>query len=45
MIVVDANLMVVSAVKDDRRQLVFQQFEQWAKQGIELHTPTWLLMK
>lgn len=39
MIVVDANLMVVSAVKDNRWQLVFQQFEQWAKQGIELHTP------
>lgn len=27
MIVVDANLMVVSAVKDDRRRLVFQQLE------------------
>lgn len=39
MIVVDANLMVVSAVKDDRRQLVFQQFENWATQGVELHAP------
>lgn len=39
MIVVDANLMVVSAVKDDRREMVFQQFERWVTQGIELHAP------
>lgn len=39
MIVIDANLMLVSAVKDDRQELVFQRFEQWIAQGIAWHAP------
>jgi predicted nucleic acid-binding protein len=39
MIVLDANLILVSAVKDDRHELVLQQFEQWLTQGIAWHAP------
>ena len=39
MIVMDANLMLVSAVKDDRQESVLEQFEQWITPGIVWHAP------
>ena len=38
-IVIDANLLVALVTQHPQRQVVYQQFEDWAEQNVRLHTP------